>query len=113
MKTRGSYSLASAEGKAIQEVQQVDPQWHPKEPRPFVVFAEWRLPRIDDDPHSKDYFYRFHFPMQTRADLISDAIPMYHRGLSRLVLEQCFVVWVPVHMQRQHRKDIACRYLPQ
>ncbi|GFT36111.1 hypothetical protein NPIL_336951 [Nephila pilipes] len=75
MKSRGSYSLESAEGKAIQEVKEVDPEWHPKEPRPFVVFAEWRLP-IKEDLHSKDYYYRFHFPMQTRADLILDAIPM-------------------------------------
>ncbi|GFS78364.1 hypothetical protein NPIL_593341 [Nephila pilipes] len=90
MKSRGYYSLSSAEGKVIQEVQQVDPQWHPKEPRPFVVFAEWRLP-IEEDPHFKDYYYRFHFYIQTRADLILDAFPMYfnesilHRAVVRAV----------------------------
>ncbi|GFS75067.1 hypothetical protein NPIL_228771 [Nephila pilipes] len=75
MKTRGAYKLVSAELKAIREVLQLDPQWHPEEPRPSVVFAEWRLP-IDDDSLSMVYYYSFHFPMHTWADLILDAMPM-------------------------------------
>ncbi|GFU29543.1 hypothetical protein NPIL_351251, partial [Nephila pilipes] len=66
LKTRGSYHLVSAEIKAIHEVKEFNSQWHPKEPRPSVVFAEWRLPS-DDDLLSLDYYYRFHFPMHTQC----------------------------------------------
>ncbi|GFT76654.1 hypothetical protein NPIL_352991 [Nephila pilipes] len=40
IKTRKSYNMASAEGKAIQEVQKIYPEWKPEEPRPFVVLSE-------------------------------------------------------------------------
>ncbi|GFT15028.1 hypothetical protein NPIL_10101, partial [Nephila pilipes] len=75
LKTRNGYDLASAEGKAIQDVQEIYPEWQPEEPRPFVVFSEWKLP-VDDNDHGRNYFIRFRFPMRTRDDLILDAIPM-------------------------------------
>ncbi|GFS44660.1 hypothetical protein NPIL_498531 [Nephila pilipes] len=80
LKTRNGYDLASAEGKAIQDVQEMYPEWQPEEPRPFVVFSEWKLP-VDDNDHGRNYFIRFRFPMRTRDDLILDAIPM--RGAER------------------------------
>ncbi|GFU36532.1 hypothetical protein NPIL_695611 [Nephila pilipes] len=41
IKKRDFYDLSAEEGKAIQEIHL---EWQPEEPRPFVVFSEWKLP---------------------------------------------------------------------
>ncbi|GFT78913.1 hypothetical protein NPIL_703311 [Nephila pilipes] len=68
MKTREAYNLVSAELKGIEKVQEVDSQWHPKEPRLSVVFEEWRLP-TSDALLSLDYYFPMHFPMHTQCSI--------------------------------------------
>ncbi|GFT47177.1 hypothetical protein TNCV_3748111 [Trichonephila clavipes] len=75
MKTLGAYDLGRAELTAIHEVREVHPECNPEEPRPLVVFSEWRLP-YHIFGYSPDYYYRFRFKMTTRDDLNLDALPM-------------------------------------
>ncbi|GFT33327.1 hypothetical protein NPIL_449801, partial [Nephila pilipes] len=104
IKTRKGYDLASTEGKTIQDVQEIYPEWQPEEPRPFVVFSEWKLP-VDDNDHGRNYFIRFRFPMRTRDDLILDAIPMTqnnHGSIGPCPLNQCKFIAPPVaYMEAQ------------
>ncbi|GFU02156.1 hypothetical protein TNCV_533631 [Trichonephila clavipes] len=57
------------------EVREVHPEWNSEEPRPLVVFSEWRLP-YDIFGYSPDYYYQLRFRMTTRNDLYLDAVPM-------------------------------------
>ncbi|GFU08388.1 hypothetical protein NPIL_307631 [Nephila pilipes] len=80
IKPRGFYDLAEEEGKAVERVQEIHPGWQPEEPRPFVVFSEWKRPIIIFD-HSEVHYIRFYFPMRTRDDLVLDLIRMPHQWL--------------------------------
>ncbi|GFT46124.1 hypothetical protein NPIL_704341, partial [Nephila pilipes] len=85
IKKRSLYDLEAEEGKAIRGVQKLHPEWQPEEPRPFVVFSEWKLPVTGWDP-SRDSYIRFQFPMQTRDDLILDAIPMFEEEPGKFLI---------------------------
>ncbi|GFS54790.1 uncharacterized protein NPIL_212121 [Nephila pilipes] len=110
IKTRNGYDLASAEGKTIQDVQEIYPEWQPEEPRPFVVFSEWKLP-IDDNDHGRNYFIRFRFPMRTRDDLVLDAIPIDEEREQK---EQtlCEFELQKIRLQNETQRVVGSQILP-